>query len=59
MIDDMDINAGPILRGTPVQEVGEQIFRRILAVASGQMTKSESLGIGDHEFVPWIVGPTL
>jgi len=59
MIDDMDINAGPILHGTPVQEVGEQIFRRILAVASGQLTKSETLGIGDHEFVPWIVGPTL
>ena len=42
MIDDMDINAGVILDGTPVEEVGEQIFEEILAVASGKKTKSES-----------------
>ncbi len=36
MIDDMDINAGVILDGTPVEEVGRQIFEEILAVAGGQ-----------------------
>ena len=59
MRDDMDLNAGAILDGVPVQEVGRQIFEEILAVASGKTTKSEQLGVGDEEFVPWIVGPTL
>jgi altronate hydrolase len=59
MCDDMDINAGVILDGTPVREVGKQIFEEILDVASGKKTKSEQLGIGDEEFVPWTVGPTL
>jgi altronate hydrolase len=59
MIDDMDINAGVILEGASVREVGEQIFEEILAVASGKKTKSEEHGIGDEEFVPWLVGPML
>lgn len=59
MIDDMDINAGTVLEGSSVQAVGAQIFAEILAVASGRRTKSEIHGIGDQEFVPWIVGPTL
>ena len=36
MIDDMDINAGGILAGAPVDEVGREIFEQIIAVASGQ-----------------------
>jgi altronate hydrolase len=59
MVDDMDINAGVILEGTPVQEVGRQIFEEILAVASGQKTKSERSGVGEEEFAPWSIGPTL
>jgi altronate hydrolase len=59
MADDMDVNAGEILNGTPVDEVGQQIFEEILAVASGKKTKSELHGIGEEEFVPWIVGPML
>ena len=59
MADDMDINAGEILQGKTVEQVGEEVFEEILAVASGKMTKSEALGIGDEEFVPWLVGPTL
>ena len=59
MIDDMDINAGAILEGRPVAEVGREIFEEILAVASGKKTKSEELGFGDEEFVPWPLGPTL
>src|SRR5207244_1612826 len=35
MIDDMDVNAGVILEGTPIEEVGRQIFEEIVAVASG------------------------
>jgi altronate hydrolase len=59
MIDDMDINAGEILNGQSVESVGREIFEKILAVASGEKTKSELLGYGDDEFVPWPVGPTL
>jgi altronate hydrolase len=59
MEEDMDIDAGPILNGTSVHEVGEQIFDFVLEVASGRKTKSELQGIGDEEFVPWTVGPTL
>ncbi len=59
MIDDMDINAGAILEGTPVHEVGRQIFEEILAVAGGKKTKSELNGVGEEEFAPWSIGPTL
>jgi altronate hydrolase len=59
MTDDMDINAGVILEGTPVAEVGRQIFEEILAVAGGKKTKSEINGVGEEEFAPWSIGPTL
>jgi altronate hydrolase len=59
MRDDMDINAGSIIEGRSVAEVGREIFEEILAVASGKKTKSEELGLGDEEFVPWPLGPTL
>ncbi len=59
MRDDMDLDAGGILTGRPVTEVGREIFTEILAVASGKKTKSEQLGLGDEEFVPWTVGPVL
>jgi altronate hydrolase len=59
MPDDMDINAGVILDGTPVEKVGQQIFEKILAVASGDKTKSELAGVGEEEFAPWSIGPTL
>jgi len=59
MADDMDIDASPVLTGTSLQEMGELIFARMLATASGAPTRSEALGLGDHEFVPWQVGAYL
>ncbi len=59
MLDDMDVNAGVILDGVPVEDVGRQVFEEILAVASGKKTKSELSGIGEEEFAPWSIGPTL
>ena len=60
MNEDMDINAGTILDGTEtVAQVGQRIFEKIIAVASGEKTKSELAGIGDEEFAPWQLGPTL
>jgi altronate dehydratase len=58
--EDMDINAGTILDGAEtVAQVGARIFEKILAVASGEKTKSELAGMGDEEFAPWILGPTF
>jgi hypothetical protein len=60
MNDDMDINAGAIVDGTAtVADVGEQVFRTILAVASGQETKSESMDYGEQEFVPGHIGTVM
>ncbi|ADV61982.1 Galactarate dehydratase [Isosphaera pallida ATCC 43644] len=59
MIDDMDLDAGVILDGVPVDQVGRAIFEAILRVASGEPTKSDRLGVGEDEFVPWTIGPTL
>lgn len=58
MTEDMDLNAGTVLDGTEtVEQVGERIFEKVIAVASGEHTKSELAGIGDEEFAPWFVGP--
>lgn len=57
MVDDMDINAGKILDGASLEEVGREIFEEVIAVASGKKTKSEAQGIGDEEFHPWTYGP--
>jgi altronate hydrolase len=59
MNDDMDVNCGDILDGVPVAAKGEEIFKRVLAVASGERTKSEGLGYGDLEFVPWQIGAVM
>ena len=60
MEEDMDINAGTILDGTEtVKQVGRRIYDKILAVAGGEKTKSELAGMGDEEFAPWMLGPTL
>lgn len=59
MVEDMDINAGKILDGASLREVGEEIFEMIVAVASGQKTKSEAQDVGEEEFAPWPIGPVL
>jgi altronate hydrolase len=59
MEEDMDINAGRIIDGASVEEVGREIFEKILAVAGGEKTKSELQNIGDEEFCPWTFGPVL
>jgi altronate hydrolase len=60
MAEDIDINAGTILDGTEtVEQVGFRIFEKIISVASGEKTKSELAGLGDEEFAPWLLGPTL
>jgi altronate hydrolase len=59
MIDDMDIDGGAVLDGVSIEEKGREIFETVLRVASGERTKSEQLGYGDAEFVPWQVGAVM
>ena len=59
MIDDMDINGGEVVEGSSLEQKGQEIFDMILRVASGEQTKSEQLGYGDNEFVPWHIGATV
>ncbi len=59
MIDDMDINCGDVLDGTSIEDKGKEIFDKVLKVASGSRTKSEDLGYGDLEFVPWQIGAVM
>lgn len=59
MTEDMDIDCSPVLDGSSLDEMGGQIFQKILDVASGEKSKSEALGLGDLEFVPWQIGAVL
>ena len=60
MSDDMDINAGTIVsEGESIETVGTRIYQRLLEVASGSNTLSETHGLGDNEFVPWQIGATM
>ncbi len=56
---DMDINAGKVLDGVTLDDLGQEIFEKILAVASGEPSKSEQAGVGEEEFNPWILGAML
>jgi altronate hydrolase len=58
--DDIDINCGDVIDGTvSIDEMGERIFRLMLATASGRKTKSEIHGYGQNEFVPWSLGAVM
>jgi len=59
MLDDMDINCGDVLDGVSIADKGKEIFAHILKIASGERSKSEKLGYGDTEFVPWQIGATM
>ena len=60
MPDDMDLNAGDVVtEGVSLQAKGLEIYGRLLDVASGERTKSEDLGYGSQEFVPWLQGPVF
>lgn len=60
MTEDMDFNAGEILDGSiTVQDAGAKLFAMMLDTASGVKTKSEALGIGTDEFVPWQLGAIM
>jgi altronate hydrolase len=60
MEEDMDINCGVILDGeASIEQMGQRIFDLVLEVASGRRSKSEELGLGNHEFTPWQIGAVM
>ena len=60
MPDDIDIDCGRLISAEKtMSELGEEIFARLLQVASGERTASEINDIGDEEFVPWVPGATM
>ncbi|MEO8244952.1 MAG: altronate dehydratase family protein [bacterium] len=60
MSEDMDVNCGDIITaGVSLQAKAEEIFEQFLRVASGEKTKSEELGFGGAEFVPWAMGAVM
>ncbi|HXQ16631.1 MAG TPA: altronate dehydratase family protein [Caulobacteraceae bacterium] len=60
MEDDIDIDCGPIATGeASIEAKGGEILDYLLEVASGRRTKSEALGYGGAEFVPWQIGAVM
>lgn len=59
MREDMDIDAGCVLDGTPIDALADGIFEELIEVASGKQTASEKHGFGEEEFAPWSIGPVL
>jgi len=58
--EDMDLNCGRVVDGeVDILEMGRIIFDLIIETASGRPTKSEALGYGRDEFVPWQFGAVL
>jgi altronate dehydratase large subunit len=58
MRDNIDLNAGQIITANrSVREIGERIFREVVRVASGKLTKSEILG--HREFAINRIGPSF
>jgi altronate hydrolase len=54
MIDDMDLNAGLVLQPhVDLHTLGASLLELVIAVASGQASKSERQGLGEGEFMPW------
>lgn len=50
MADDMDVNAGRIIEGdADLDEIGEEIYQQLQAIAAGSPSKSEALG--HQEFI--------
>jgi altronate hydrolase len=59
MVDDMDLNVGKVLEGVNMGQVAAELLDLVVAVASGQPSRSESLNVGEAEFIPWNVEGTL
>ncbi|WP_112310700.1 UxaA family hydrolase [Pseudogemmobacter bohemicus] len=60
MSEDMDMDCGTVVTGEEdIETLGKRLFQLLIDTASGQLTRSEELGYGDNEFVPWQVGAVM
>ncbi len=59
MRDDMDVNCGDLITGVPMPLISQRIFDAIIRYASGEKVRSEELGYGNDEFLPWQVGAVM
>ena len=60
MKDDIDLDCGTIATGeATIEQKGDEILDYLLKVASGRKSKSEELGYGGAEFVPWQIGAVM
>jgi altronate hydrolase/galactarate dehydratase len=60
MAEDMDLNCGDIVsEGVSIEDKGRALFELLIRVASGEHTKSEEMGFGGVEFVPWQIGAVM
>lgn len=56
---DIDLDCGPVMSGRTVAELGEELLDLICATASGRLTVSEDLGVGNEEIIPWRTGAVM
>ena len=59
MEGDMDFDAGSAFGHVRQFELGSELFEAIIDMASGRLSKSEQLGFGTEEIVPWRIGAVL
>jgi len=59
MRGDMDFDAGPAMSRQDQISYGTRLFEALVDMASGTPSKSEALGFGAEEIVPWRMGAVL
>jgi altronate hydrolase len=59
MRGDMDFDAGPALSRGDQVDYGIRLFEALVDLASGVPSKSEALGFGAEEIVPWRMGAVV
>lgn len=57
--EDMDVNCGEIIADVSITDKGQEIYRLMLDIASGRLSKSEEQGFGAVEFIPWQIGAVM
>lgn len=59
MRDGIDFDAGPAMSHADQLTYGTALFEALVDMASGAESKSEALGFGTEEIVPWRRGAVL
>jgi altronate hydrolase len=59
MRGDMDFDAGPAMSRDDQIHYGTRLFEALVDMASGTPSKSETLGFGTEEIVPWRMGAVV